>query len=72
MNYSIESFTLDFGHRVVEIQCPNCDDVYYADDSEVKNHLTDCWKCGALYLQKAHKTSNFKFVRKASFYCKGH
>ena len=66
------SFKTDFGSKVVELQCPNCDDTYHIEESKINDGMTDCWRCGALYLQKAHRTSNIRFVRKALHSVKGH
>lgn len=67
----IENLHKLFNNKEVEIQCPECDDIYHISEKELHDSVTNCWRCGTLYLQKLHKTSNIKFVRKAVHRVKG-
>lgn len=75
MNFSIVDFSTKFGRKMVEIQCPECDQIYHISEEEMQEGKVNCWNswiehgrrkhCSAYYFQKFQKTSELQFVRKA-------
>jgi len=75
-------YRVDFGSKVVEIQCPECDQVYHIAEKDIQEGKVTCWNnwdnngrreyCGSFYFQKYQKTSEIQFVRKAVHTVKGH
>lgn len=66
-------FSVDFGSKLIQVQCPNCQQVYNILDKDLNEGMVDCWNygCNARYLQHFHVMSTPKFIREALFRCRG-
>jgi hypothetical protein len=80
MNMPFVDFSTKFGRKIIELQCPECNQIYHISEDELQEGRVSCWNnwmehgqrkhCGAQYIQKYQKTSEIQFVRKAIHNCK--
>lgn len=75
------SFAHNFGDRIVEVQCPECGQIYRISEREMNKGKVNCWNswidhgrrvhCNAYYFQKYQVTKELGFVRQAIHRVKG-